>query len=150
MRVPVIVRVDNLQTDPDGKSEHVVANYKGSMLVNDGRCVVGYEETLPGDNKQSKPVKCMLKFSDKKIELNKNGDLSYNMVFVEGERVKFLYRTAFGTIDMAVETLSLITGGDIGKGLTAEIKYLLDMNGYALKCELNLSVDPVVEMRPGK
>ncbi len=145
MITPVILKVGNRQTDPDGKTEDVKALYRGRMYERDGKCCISYEET--GENETGNITKCMLKISGEKIELNKKGDVSYNMVFKKGGKEIFSYGTPYGAVPMTVETLRLDVRGDISLGLVADIRYDLDMSGYVLNCEMTIQAEPVTDVK---
>ena len=143
MRSPVLIRVDSRQTDPDGRTDDISAEYEGNMFQKDGVCVLSYEETADGG-----PVKCMIKIYEDRIELGKKGKLSYNMVFREGMRNPVSYGTIYGIVPMTVEATSLNVTRDISTGVCVEVQYRLDMGGgYVLKCGMRLNAEPTEDDR---
>ena len=142
MRIPVSIRVDSTQTDPDGRTDRVTAEYSGALFEKDGKSYISYTEDTRSEG--GAVTKCLLKISDKKIELNKNGVMSYNMVFEEGKKDALSYRTAYGLIPMTLETYSLDVKRNIDMSVNMAIGYNLDMGGgYVLKCEMKLDAEPI-------
>ena len=151
MRFPVIINVDSCQTDPDGRTEHINACYKGAMFEKDGHMFISYDEKTsdPSGNADKSITKSMLKISDERVELSKKGTLNYNMYFERGVKTNVSYATLYGSIHMTVETFLLDIKSDDPGEVKVNIGYLLDMGGgYVLKCEMDIAAELTEELTP--
>ena len=141
MTYSALITVDNRQTAPNGQSEHIVSTYNGSLHEKDEMLIAGYREETEDD-----VLKCLLKFSNDRIELKKNGKLSYQMTFKAGEPDTVMYHTPYGVVPMGVCTKSLNIGKLRSDGFEAGVEYTLDMGGdYMIDCEMQIRIEIVEE-----
>ena len=108
--------------------------------IRDGEHILVYEEAYEGLTEKTRNE---IRLTPDRIQINKTGVVTSNMVFEEGKTGISYYTTPFGMMQMRVATTRLST---ILKESTleAEIAYALSMNGdHVADCRVTIKATPV-------
>ena len=101
----VLVSISGLQTEL-GSDETVEVVSCGEYHFRNGKHFVIYEEVMD-ESSNHMDTKCLLKMSDKQIELLKKGDVDTHMIFEEGKTHLSRYTTEFGDLVVGTTTSSI-------------------------------------------
>lgn len=136
----VIIRIRGIQSagggEPDEPLEMVAA---GKYYLRNGSHYIRYEELLEGCDQPNVNV---VRFTDSRLEVIKNGVISANMLFEENKKNLSVYTTPFGPIRMGITATAYILHEE-EKRLSVDVRYVLDMNdAHASDCELHMEILP--------
>ncbi len=112
----------------DGKPE--IVKTETSALCNniDGRYIITYDETLPGNDDPDSVIRHRLEIGIGTLTMSQTGALASDMRFGLNKTWHSDYKTPYGIMDMSVITRNLMveTGH---KKITAHVQYELQMDG---------------------
>ena len=132
----VTIRYDSYMYDTD---EHIEMIANGAYYEKCDKHYVMYTEEL----ENGQPVKNVLKFDDRALEVLKFGVTKTKMYYEPGYTHTDVYRTAFGDYDMCIDTdkYILVLSEDHFKILT---EYRLKLGGsHVSKCKVEIYIDMV-------
>ncbi len=136
----VLVSISGLQTEL-GSDETVEVVSCGEYHFRNGKHFVIYEEVMD-ESSNHMDTKCLLKMSDKQIELLKKGDVDTHMIFEEGKTHLSRYTTEFGDLVVGTTTSSIEIKNTEDE-LLAELAYTLEINyQFVSECHLTMKVTP--------
>lgn len=139
MTKDVLVSISGLQYDIEG-DEAIELISTGTYYLKNQKHYVQYEEMLEGDQAATQTVKCMLKITEKQIELTKKGPAAVHMVFELGENHMTYYSTPYGDLLLGITTKSIALSEEEDM-LRVDLVYGLDMNyQYVADCNLTIQV----------
>lgn len=103
-----------------------------------GSHIVKYEESI---GNKSTYTKNMIKISDDKLDIIKQGENNYSMRFSNKDNKSMvLYTGEYGSIDMLVHTRNLSIA-ELEDSIKADIEYTLDMQGtYVFDCNMQIEI----------
>lgn len=107
--------------------------------LKDGEHILVYEEAYEGLTEKTRNE---IHMTDDRVQINKTGVVTSNMVFEEGRTGISYYTTPFGVMQMRVATTRLETRLS-DRTLEADISYALSMNGdHVADCRVNIKAEP--------
>ena len=137
MTQDVLLTISGVQSEVGDEAIELVteANY----YFKNGKHYVLYEEQ-PEDH--GPITKSMLRFDDKRFEMNKKGALNSNLVFAKDAEHAAMYETPVGPLEVLVKT-SRYDYCFEEQCLTADIGYSLEINSnYVSECEVHVKIVP--------
>lgn len=102
-----------------------------------GKHYVVYEEL---SEESGLPTKVMLKFSEQKFEMIKQGESNVHMLFEQGKQATSIYELPFGSLAVGIHTTDL-EYTETEQALTLKILYGLDVNyAHVSDCAIQIQV----------
>lgn len=124
MTKEVIISICGLHDGPQTDGEAIEMNITGEYYYKNRKHYILYEETAEGEKQKTKN---RIKASEGFLELTKNGLVSTHMLFEENKKNVTHYHTPYGTLDMGIDTRSvLLQEGENTLDITVD--YALEMN----------------------
>lgn len=103
----------------------------------DGKHYIRYEEF---QEDSAEPTKVLLKLSEEKVEVTKQGESNVHMLFEQGKQYTTMYQMPFGTMAMGIHTTSMNMLEQEDE-INAEILYGLDINySHVSDCQVKIKV----------
>ncbi len=138
----VLVTVNTVQTDDEGKPDTMELTAEGKFAVKDGAYLIKYSDAfLSGDNE---PILTSVKVSsDNIVTVTRSGPYQSRFCLEKGKRCQCLYTTPFGTMSMgffgeSIENHLSEKGGEI------RLIYTVDVNKSQInKNEMTITVKEV-------
>ena len=101
MTKDIILTISGLH-DTDGETDAPIETMTpGQYFLKNGKHYVVYDEVLEG---LEGTVKSTIKFTDRQVELIRNGAASTRMVFEPGQEHMVIYQTAMGPLSISLYT----------------------------------------------
>lgn len=137
MTKDVLISVSGLQFET-GENQAVEAVSRGEYYFRNGKHFLIYDELLEENGETSR---CMIKISDRAVEVSKKGAVNVHMLFEKGSSNMTFYTTPFG--DMLLElTTHEISWEENEDAMQLKLSYGLDINyQHVSECELSVRVD---------
>ena len=139
MTKDVLITVSGLQFEAETE-EAVEVISRGEYYCKNGKHYLIYDELSEEEQAVSK---CMLKISDRVVELTKKGSINVHILFEEGRTNMTYYSTPYGDLMLGITThgIEVKEGGQL---LTLKLRYVLAMNyQHVSECELRVRVEPL-------
>lgn len=141
MNKNVIISLTGLQYAEEEEDAPIEVITFGQHFVKEGEHYLFYEEV----QENGQPIKCRIRFSENKLEMNKHDAARTQLVFVPGEEFLTSYPTPYGSIYVGLLTRSLELTEDEDL-LRAKIVYGLEINNEkAADCTLFVKVQSCEE-----
>ena len=119
----VLVTVRGLQSTPDDDDSIEVVT-RGRYYERAGKSYVFYEEE--GEEPEEK-VRNLVEISPEHVEVIKKGLIDTRLSFEKGQKLKSMYQTPFGRMEMGVFTENIEFSRE-DDGLKMELDYRLEVN----------------------
>lgn len=135
MKKNVVITVRGLQRQVD-EDEPIEVISAGTYLRKADTHYLSYEEA----DEDGKITKNRIKITPESIEMTKQGNITTQMIFMEGQKQYTCYETPFGELTLGMTTKRIkITEEE--QQIAAELRYDLEVNGaYMSECELDINV----------
>ena len=135
MKKNVVITVRGLQRQVD-EDEPIEVISAGTYLRKADTHYLSYEEA----DEDGKITKNRIKITPESIEMTKQGNITTQMIFMEGKKQYTCYETPFGELTLGMTTKRIkITEEE--QQIAAELRYDLEVNGaYMSECELDINV----------
>ena len=136
MNKNVIISLTGLQYAEEEQEAPIEVITFGQHYIKDGEHFLFYDEM----QENGQPVKCRIRFTDNRLEMNKHDATGTRLLFVPGEEFLTSYPTPYGMIFVGLLTHSgeLLEQDDF---IRAKIVYGLEINNEkASDCTLFLKV----------
>lgn len=136
MKKEVLVSISGLQYEID-KDEAVEVISPGQYYYRDGKHYITYDEILEDMEGVSN---CILKISEKQIDIIKKGVNNVHMIFEVNAKNTTLYETPYGDLQIGIYT-TLIDIKEEEDKIIIEINYSLDINYSKVSdCQITLKI----------
>ena len=128
MTKDVILTISGLH-ETDGDSDAPIETMTPAQYyMKNGKHYVVYDEVLEG---LEGTLKSTIKFTEKQVELIRNGTASARMVFQPGQEHMVIYQTPMGPLSISLYT-DKITADLLEEQMNLEINYSLKTEGIVL------------------
>ena len=140
MTEDVWVTIKGLHMAAADTGENVELVTIGKHSSADGLHMIEYEEHFQQDDERDLVVKNRLLIGNDRVELQKDGGLSMQMVFRKDFRSLSKYRLPYGTIDIAMEATE-VQVAETEDQISVQLQYYLEMNGaHTSDCTMSISI----------
>lgn len=137
MTKEVLLTLQGLQFDQrEEDADKIETVTVGDYFKKNDRHYVVYEEITEGFEQ---PTKNRLKFSDRMVELTRNGLVNVHMVFQENKKNMSNYNTPFGQILVGIDT-KRINIEEKENNIVVDVDYALDIN-YEFLTDCHIKID---------
>lgn len=135
----VIISITGLQFEAEA-DEAIEVVSRGEYHFQNGKHFLTYEELVEEECEVSR---CIMKISERAVELNKRGASNVHMLFEKGSTNMTYYNTPYGELLLTITTRDIqITEEE--NHLSLLLHYNLDMNyQHVSECELRVEVEAV-------
>ena len=135
MKKNVVITVRGLQRQVD-EDEPVEVISAGTYLRKDDTHYLSYEEA----DEDGKLTKNRIKVTSSSVEMTKQGGITTQMIFVEGQKHYACYDTPFGELTLGMTTKS-VTVTEENNQISVALRYDLEINDtHMSECELDIEV----------
>ena len=135
----VIISITGLQFEADA-DEAIEVVSRGEYYFRNGKHFLIYEELIEEEHEVSR---CIMKISDRAVELTKHGASNVHMLFELGNTNMTYYNTPYGELLLTITTRDIQVKEEENH-LSLVLHYNLDMNyQHVSECELRVEVEPV-------
>ena len=137
MTKEVIITICGLQAGPDTDGEPIEMITTGEYFYKNNKHYIIYEEAVEGETHTNKN---RIKLSNGRMELNKSGMVSVQMIFEENQKNMTYYHTPYGALTMGLETKKI----DIKESeheMHIVVDYALEMNEeFVADCNITINI----------
>lgn len=135
MKKNVVITVRGLQRQV-AEDEPVEVISAGTYLRKDDTHYLSYEEADEDGN----ITKNRIKITPASIEMSKQGGITTQMIFINGQKHFACYETPFGELTLGMTTKSIKVTEENSQ-ISAALRYDLEVNGaHMSECELDIEV----------
>jgi len=135
MKKNVVITVRGLQRQVD-EDEPVEVISAGTYLRKDDTHYLSYEEA----DEDGKLTKNRIKVTSSSVEMTKQGGITTQMIFAEGQKHYACYDTPFGELTLGMTTKS-VTVMEENNQISVALRYDLEINDtHMSECELDIEV----------
>ena len=135
----VLIRVTGQQSGTDGAPDSMEFLAEGRHYLKSGKHYVLYDDNVTDEGRL---ISTTLKFTDERLTLIRKGGVSQLQEFYSQGRSVSQYHTAYGSLELAVETKGINISFEDVKG-EIHVEYALFVNGqWQSDNELHIEISP--------
>ena len=145
MTKEVMLTIRGLQFDQGPDSEEIETVQWGQYYRKNGTHYIIYDEVMEGFEE---PVRNVIKFREREMNLMKRGMVNVYMAFEECKKNITNYLTPYGSLLIGMDTRRVkFTEGD--EEIRLQVEYALEVNyEYLADCHIEIRVQPAGKMTP--
>lgn len=138
MTKKVMVTISGFQAVADDE-DHIELVHIGEYYERSGTHYVLFDELMEG---LSEPVKNRIKIKDGRLEVQKKGPVSANMIFEEGKSQSTTYAVPYGSFLIEILTNSVQIQKEENL-IEVSAAYSLEINGvHGADCDIRVKIEP--------